>query len=67
MAILLGFAARCLFGVVFLRKAKQGRLLFAVLTHKSLPHQRTAYAIHHESVQSLRSGQSLISSPRRGF
>ena len=38
MAILYGFAACCLFGVVFLHKVKQGRLLFAVSTHKSLPH-----------------------------
>ena len=33
MAILCGFAARCLFGVVFLHKG----------AHKSLPHQRTAH------------------------
>ena len=38
--ILYGFAARCLFGVVFLHNAKQGKLPRAVLTHKSLPHQR---------------------------
>ena len=43
MAILYDFAARCLFGVVFLHKAKQGRWLCAVSTHKSLPLQRTAY------------------------
>ena len=42
MAILYGFAARCLFGVVFLHKAKQGRWLCAVSTRKFLPHQRTA-------------------------
>ena len=29
MAILYGFAARCLFGVVFLHNAKQGKLLLA--------------------------------------
>ena len=40
MAILYGFTARCLFGVVFLHNAKQGKLLRAVLTHKSLPQQR---------------------------
>ena len=38
-----GFAARCLFGFVFPDKAKQGRWLGAVSTHKSLPHQRTAH------------------------
>ena len=43
MAILYSFAARCLFGVVFLHKARQGRWLCAVLTHKSLPHQRTGH------------------------
>ena len=42
MAILYGFAALCLFGVVFLHKAKQGRWLCVVATHKFLPHQRTA-------------------------
>ena len=40
MAILHGFAVRCLFGVVFLHNAKQGKLLCAVLTHKSLQQQR---------------------------
>ena len=63
MAILYGLAARCLFGVVFLHKAKQGRWLCAVSTHKSLPHQRTA---HWFTVKSLRHGQSLISSPSHG-
>ena len=38
-----GFAARCLFGVVFLRNVKQGRLRCAVSTHKSLPQQRTVH------------------------
>ena len=38
-----GFTARCLFGVVFLHKAKQSRWLWAISTHKSLPHQRTAH------------------------
>ena len=42
MAILYGFVARCLFGVIFRHKAKQGRRLCAVATHKHLPHQRTA-------------------------
>ena len=32
------FEARCLFVVVYLHKVKQGRLLCAVATHKSLPH-----------------------------
>ena len=63
MAILYGLAARCLFSVVFLHKAKQGRWLCAVSTHKSLPHQRTA---HWFTVKSLRHGQSLISSPSHG-
>ena len=52
MALLYGFAAPCLFGVVFLHKAKQGRLLCADSTHKSLPHQRTA-PIHHESAKAV--------------
>jgi len=43
MAILFGFAARCLFGLVFLQKAKQDRWLCADSTHKSLPHQRIAH------------------------
>ena len=64
MAILYGLAARCLFGVVFLHKAKQGRWLCVVSTHKSLPHQRTA---HWFTVKSLRHGQSLISSPSHGY
>ena len=44
MAVLYGFAARCLFGgVVFLHKAKQGRGLYAVqLTNLSrIKEQRT--------------------------
>ena len=68
MAILFCFAARCLFGVVFLHKAKQGRWLCAVLAYKSLPHQRTAHRFtRHESAKSLRPGQSLIFSPRHGY
>ena len=43
MAILYGFAALCLFGVVFLHKAKQGRWLCAVVTYKFPPRQRTAH------------------------
>ena len=46
MATLYCFAARCLFGVVFLHKAKQGRWLCAVSAYKSLPHQRTAHESH---------------------
>ena len=34
MAVLYGFTARCLFGVVFLFKSEQGRWVGAVLTHK---------------------------------
>ena len=65
MAILYGFAARCLFGVVFLHNAKQGKLLRAVLTHKSLPQKKTDCApIRLESAKSLRQGDSLISSLR---
>ena len=67
MATLYCFAARCLFGVVFLHKAKQGRWLCAVSAYKSLPHQRTAHRFtRHESAKSLRPGQSLIFSPRHG-
>ena len=56
MAILYGFAARCLFDVVFLHKAKQCRWLCAV-------------SIHHESANSLRPewGQSVIFSQRHGY
>ena len=43
MAILYGFAARFLFVVVFLHKAREGRLLCEVLTHNLLLHQRTAH------------------------
>ena len=43
MAILYDFEARCLFGIIFLHNAKQGRLLCAVSTHKSLPPQLTAH------------------------
>ena len=50
MAILYGFAARCLFGVVFLRNAKQGRLLCAVSTHKSLLRQGTAHRFTMEAL-----------------
>ena len=64
MALLYGFAARCLFGVVFLHKAKQGGWLCADSTHKSLPHQRTA---HRFTMKAPRPGQSLISSPCHGY
>ena len=46
MATLYYFAARCLFGVVSLHKAKQGRWLCAVSAYKSLPYQRTAHESH---------------------
>ena len=68
MATLYCFAALCLFGVVFLHKAKQGRWLCAVSAYKSLPHQRTVHRFtRHESAKSLRPGQSLIFSPRHGY
>ena len=57
MATLYFFAARCLFGVVFLHKAKQGRWLCAVSACKSLPHQRTALRFtRHDSAKSLTPG-----------
>ena len=37
------FAARCLFGVVFLHKAKQGRVTVCSFNSKSLPRQKTAH------------------------
>ena len=46
MATLYCFAACCLFGVILLHKAKQGRWLCAVSAYKSLPHQRTAHESH---------------------
>ena len=55
-------AARCLFGVVFLRKAEQGKWLCAVSTLNS-PASMNRAPIHLESAKSLRPGQSLISSP----
>ena len=62
------FAARCLFSVVFLHKAKQDRWLCAVVsTQKSLPHLRTVHRFTMKAPNILRSGQSLISSPRHGF
>ena len=49
MAIVHGFAARCLFGVVFLHHTKQGRLLCAVSTHKS----KNSAPIRHERDKSF--------------
>ena len=46
MATLYCFEACCLFGVILLHKAKQGRWLCAVSAYKSLPHQRTAHESH---------------------
>ena len=51
---------------LFLHKAKQGRWLCAVATHKVLPLKNCAL-IHHESAKSFRHGQSLISSPSYGY
>ena len=66
MAILYGFAARFLFGVVFLHKAKEGRWLCAVSTHNLLPHQRTAHWFTMKAPNPFRPSESLISSPRHG-
>ena len=49
MAIVHGFAARCLFGVVFSHHTKQGRLPCAVSTHKS----KNSAPIRHESDKSF--------------
>ena len=59
------FPSRCLFGVVFLHKAKQGRWLSAV--SQISPASKNRAPIHHESAKFLRPGQSLISSPRHGY
>ena len=67
MAVLYGFATRCLFGVVFLHEAKQGRWLCAVSTHKSLPHRKNRAPFHHKRAKSLRPSQSHISFPRHGY
>ena len=57
MATLCCLAARCLFGVVFLHKAKQSRWLCAVSACKSPPHQRTAHRFtRHDSAKSLTPG-----------
>jgi len=64
MAILHGFAARCLFGVVFLHNTKQGRLLCVVSAHKS----KNSAPIRHENDKSfLRPDKFLISSPRHEY
>ena len=44
---------RCLFGVVFLRKTKQGKWLCAVSTLNS-PASKNRAPIHHESAKSLK-------------
>ena len=59
MATLYCFAARCLFGVVFLHKAKQGRCLCAVSAYKSLPHQRTAHESHPSWERQILKGRSV--------
>ena len=66
MATLYGFLTRCLFGVVFLHKAKQGRWLCAVSTHKSLPHQRTAHWFTWNR-QFLKAWSVSHPSPRHGY
>ena len=50
MAVLHGFAARCLFGVAYLHNTKQGRLLCAVV---STPKSKNSAQIWHESTKSL--------------
>ena len=68
MAILYGFTARCLFDVVFLHNAKQGKLLRELacsLNSQISPATKTDCApIRLESAKSLRQGESLISSLR---
>ena len=59
------FAARCLFGVVFLHKAKQGRV--TVCNSQISPASKTSAPIHRKSAKSLRPGQSHISSPRHRY
>ena len=67
MAILYGFAARCLFDVVFLHRAKQGRVTVCSHNSQISPASKNRAPIHHESAKSLRPGQSLISSHRHGY
>ena len=67
MTISYSFAARCLFGVVFLHKTKQGRWLCAVSSQKSLPHQRTAHWFTMKAPNPFKPSESLISSPRHVF
>ena len=61
------FAARCLFGVVFLHKAKQGRVTVYSLNSQISPASNNSAPIHRESAKSLRPGQSHISSPRHRY
>ena len=65
MATYSDFAALCLYGVVFLHNAKQSRLLFAVSSHESLPHQRTVHRLAMKAPNPFRPGESLISSPHQ--
>ena len=67
MAILYGFAARSLFGVVFLHKANMADDCRCSLNSQISPASKNRAPIHHESAKSLRPGQSLISSPRHGY
>ena len=65
MAILNGFAALCFCGVFSYKNAKQSRLLCAVSSHKSLPHQRTAHRFAMKAPNPFRPGESLISFPHQ--
>ena len=64
ITILHGFDALWLFGVVFLRKSKQGRLLCPVSTHKSLLHQRTVDRFAMKLPNPVRPGKYLLSIER---
>ena len=67
MAILYGVAACRLFGVVFLHNAKQGMLLCVVSTAQISPSSKIRTPIHHGSTESLRPGESFISSSHHGY
>ena len=59
MDILYGFAARCFFGVVFLLKAKQGRVTVCSLNSQISPASKNSAPIHHESAKSFGPGRLL--------
>ena len=67
MAILYGFAARCLFGVVFLHKGKQRQVTVCSRNSQISPTSKNRALIQHESAKSFRHGRSLISSPSHGY